>query len=550
MINTVISVQDRFYKQITFVFIVAIIIVFRIWLASSFSHEINADLIHDDFLFVRLAESVAKGEWLGKFDEFTFIKGSGYPILIAIMYLLKIPLIYFQLGLYIIASLLASYFVYLTSRSRKKTFFIVSLLIFLFNPATFDANLNFRVNRPAIYSPMCFLVLDLLLFTIYNRKQISAKQLLAYWLLGFVIFLCWITREESVWLLLPIIITALFIIFDFKSKKLLLFNIAGMLISLYTFTALLFSLARKNNTYYGAPILTEFQHPAFISAYGSLIRVKPEEFIPYVPVSNNTRQKISKESRLFADINQYLDGDVGTGWAIVTQEEAPIEGHKGEIGGGWFIWALRDSVARAGYYTNINQALSFYKQLSKEVNLACEEKRLDCFPRRDTFIFPWNNYYFGNIIQNTKIFVYKLIVFNNVSIFYKNQMEPEENYLMFREMIIDPFTQQGAEIKTKIILLFIFIYKTIYSIIIICGIGLVFIVQIINYKKLLTSGIAYVYIAMSGITSLGTIVVLLASVSYPPALNTGYMGPLYPWASMLGTLSWVVLYNFIYRGKK
>ncbi len=38
---------------------------------------------HDDTLFVGLALSILQGNWLGDYNQFTLMKGSGYPLFIA-----------------------------------------------------------------------------------------------------------------------------------------------------------------------------------------------------------------------------------------------------------------------------------------------------------------------------------------------------------------------------------------------------------------------------------------------------------------------------------
>ena len=52
-------------------------------------------------------------------------------------------------------------------------------------------------------------------------------------------------------------------------------------------------IAIANHTQYGQYILTEYQHPAFIAAYGALTRVVPKTFTPYVPVPKETRLEIA-----------------------------------------------------------------------------------------------------------------------------------------------------------------------------------------------------------------------------------------------------------------
>ena len=47
---------------------------------------------HDDELFLRLAEYIVNGQWLGPYSQFTLMKGCGYPLFIAGVFKLGLPL--------------------------------------------------------------------------------------------------------------------------------------------------------------------------------------------------------------------------------------------------------------------------------------------------------------------------------------------------------------------------------------------------------------------------------------------------------------------------
>lgn len=57
------------------------------------------------------------------------------------------------------------------------------------------------------------------------------------------------------------------------------------------------------------------------------------------------------------------------------------------------MWALRDAVAAAGYFSSGAQAAAFFQRLANEINAACETKRLDCLDERATMMPPWRNEY-------------------------------------------------------------------------------------------------------------------------------------------------------------
>src|SRR5688500_11594314 len=47
---------------------------------------------HDDLLFVRLAENLRKGDWLGGYDSLTLAKGAAFPMFMALNSLTPLPL--------------------------------------------------------------------------------------------------------------------------------------------------------------------------------------------------------------------------------------------------------------------------------------------------------------------------------------------------------------------------------------------------------------------------------------------------------------------------
>ena len=46
---------------------------------------------HDDGLFLALGRSIAEGRWLGSFNQFTLMKGPGYPAFLALNHWIGTP---------------------------------------------------------------------------------------------------------------------------------------------------------------------------------------------------------------------------------------------------------------------------------------------------------------------------------------------------------------------------------------------------------------------------------------------------------------------------
>jgi hypothetical protein len=144
-----------------------------------------------------------------------------------------------------------------------------------------------------------------------------------------------------------------------------------------------------NARYYGWFGTVEFRAQAFKDAFGALLRVRPEEEIPFIPVTRATRERIYAVSPAFAELKPYLEGNTGLNWAANGAYLTHRRPEEREIAIGWFMWALRQTVEEAGHGRSARDALAFYEQIAREVNQACDDGRLPAGPHRSGFMPPW-----------------------------------------------------------------------------------------------------------------------------------------------------------------
>jgi len=86
---------------------------------------------------------------------------------------------------------------------------------------------------------------------------------------------------------------------------------------------------------------------------------------------------VYSESASFAKLKNFLDPpDQSSRW--INAACRPLPSTCGDIGGGWFLWAVRDAAAKAGIYESPEKAAAFYQSLANEVEAACESGRLKC----------------------------------------------------------------------------------------------------------------------------------------------------------------------------
>ena len=138
------------------------------------------------------------------------------------------------------------------------------------------------------------------------------------------------------------------------------------------------AVARTNKAHYGVATVVEFREPAFVAAYGALSRLEPAAWERLIPVPREAIRRAAEHSPATAELLPYLDGAMADGWALegcLVYDEAPC---RGEIRGGWFMWALRAAVSLAGHSESAVDARRFYRRVATEIDAACNDGRLAC----------------------------------------------------------------------------------------------------------------------------------------------------------------------------
>jgi hypothetical protein len=79
--------------------------------------------------------------------------------------------------------------------------------------------------------------------------------------------------------------------------------------------------------------------------------------------------------------------------------------------GGWFLWALRDCVADAGYYRSGRFPGQFYQRLAAEVNDACAAGQLQCYARRASLAPVAHNAYLAPVFHKVLRAIWRIVSF-------------------------------------------------------------------------------------------------------------------------------------------
>ena len=361
----------------------------KLWLVRGQAIYAIGPADHDDRLFLQLAEHLIHGDWLGPYNQLTLAKGPFYSCWIAFVYVLGLPLFFAQHLLYAGAGALFVRACRPAIASGAARFAMYALL--LCNPMSFDASSMGRVLRQQVYGPLAVMLFAALI-AFYLRRAQPLRRLLPWAaLLGLAFAGFWLTREESIWIVPSLLLlagTSLVSAWRSSHEDFLrlarAFGFAGLCGALP-----LLAVSGLNYSHYRWFGTVETRTAAFEDAYGAMLRVKAGPTLPFVSVTREARAAMYAVSPAFAELRPHLDGGIGRDWAESSEFLTHLSPHERQIGNGWMMWALRDSVAAAGHGQNAKRALKFYRQMADEINRACDDSRLPAGPPRRGFLPPW-----------------------------------------------------------------------------------------------------------------------------------------------------------------
>ncbi len=387
----------------------------KLWLTRGQPICAIGSATHDDQLFIRLAESIARSEWLGPYDQLTLAKGPFYSVWIALTFLLGLPLGFAQQLLYAAACLLLV--VALAPLVRSQAARLAAYALLLWNPMSFDGAFLSRVLRQQVSTPLALMILAGLVALVARREQ-PFRRLVPWAVLAGIAFgLFWVTREEGVWIVPGVVLLGAAAVVGAAGSRpggwramagagalaagVALVPVAGVCV-----------LNAWHYRWYGT---VEFRAGEFKEAYGALLRVRAGPAMPFVPVTRQAREAIYAVSPAFALLRPHLEGSIGEGWAGASASVTHLPAEERQISGGWFMWALRDATAAAGFCQDAGQAMAFYHRLAMEVNQACDDGRLPAGPRRSGFLPPWHPGLAGEWLRATGEFAEYLAWFRGFS---------------------------------------------------------------------------------------------------------------------------------------
>lgn len=340
-----------------------VLIVFKFWLVHT--EEIYGSATeHDALLFLNSAKH---WYWGSEYSWNAFVRPPAYPLFIAFVHLLHIPL---RIGIELMQA--AGYLVLVAGLRKAGVSRSVCLLSFaamIFHPGSYQ--LNSVTMADNFYAAVLPLALGGLLLTLF-----TAKSGHAIWT-GIALAVLWNTREESI-LIPPLIVV--FIVLAFFRQRLVTHSwkpairywskpacaMVGVL------CVLNLAVDAANYRAFLGFSKSELTASSFRAAYKALLRIKPDRDQRFVSVSNDALQKAYSVSPTFSQLRPQLEGELGHNWQVPAFSALGVH----EIGTPWILWALRSAADAQQVHKTAASARRFYRNVAKEINRACDEGRI------------------------------------------------------------------------------------------------------------------------------------------------------------------------------
>jgi len=352
---------------------------------------------HDDELFIRLANSIIHGQWLGSYNQFTLAKPAIYQVLLALNHFIGFPLLVTQEFLYQSSIALVAL---VLLRVGLRTAAFACVLLLGFDPRSLDVEMA-RVGPHTIIPTLLLLFFAYALLYLTRSHSSVPLAILTSVVFGTFFMMRW----ESIWIVPSLLAVGVIGVWcghwSWRRVSLLTSVLLIMVLMFDTTIRLL------NYNYYGVFVTTDFQDTKFPIAYSQMQSiVGPVGRVRHLPMPRSQRLQAYEVSASFRQLQPVLEQPGFYGFGCDFWPETC-----GDIGSGWFLWAVRDAAAAAGHYRTATGADQFYGSVINELSQSCVSKVLLC---EDTSLFTikipkfYSEYddIFKNVLQSLKKFLY------------------------------------------------------------------------------------------------------------------------------------------------
>ena len=337
----------------------------------------------DDALFTKLGWSLLEGQWLGSYDFLTLSKGPGFPLFIAAVYELHLPLKLAEHLVHLLAAGTTAFGV--TRITRSWVLGVAVYAVVALNPG-YVGHWGSFINRDGLYSSLSLLLVGATLVIVtyvpalVRRKWLAIPFVLGAGLaLGVVAGAYFLTCEERSWLAPAILAAAVAGSTSWRRQGKITWRhgvvcVALAVLAMGGFNRSIDWVADRNEAAYGTRVISDLADGEIARAYIEWQRVDAGTPIPLVPVNEEQREAVYDVSPAAAELEDHLKG-VGTHW--MGPDCAPPIPDSCEYTGGFFVWAIREAAQVTGHMTSGAEAQRFFGEIADQIAAACDTN-LEC----------------------------------------------------------------------------------------------------------------------------------------------------------------------------
>lgn len=386
----------------------------------------------DDDLVFRAAVSITEGSWLGAYGWRTIAKHMGFSVWLAALHVLHIP---YAVGGQLLWAAACGFTALAFSPLFKKRWQAPALyLALLFIPSAV-AQFTFRVYRDNIFPALCLFVFAGFVGYALRFRGGLLKNALFLAAAGFGLGGAYLCREDGLWLA-PFVLAAVFItgFYILREKDLpkKALRLGIFLLPLAIAGAMTAGYCTMNYLFYGRFIVSDFTSKEFKDAYGAMTRINAQDFQLDVSVPLDVREKLYENVPLFAELENDLEGDwIANGYRY---------SDNGDFRNGAFYWALRECVAKAGYYKDAQTAKNYYTQLAADINALCDSGVLPAGPKRSGTTPPIRPAYIAPTVKEAGRSALFVLTFRGCSPQAEISVGSEEELEAVKQFLYTPYT--------------------------------------------------------------------------------------------------------------
>jgi len=303
--------------------------------------------------------------WGSPYSWTAFVRPCAYPLFIAIVHFFGVPLrIAIEFAQMAGVGVLI---VVLRKAELPRWLCLTVYALMLLHPASFLYN-NHTMSE-SFYAAFLPLALGGSLLVLITRSFIHA-----IWT-GAAYAVLWNTREES--FLIPPIIVVLFALALWQRREApvrkahFVFWLKRMGALGAAMFALITAVYSANYATYHCFAKSDMSSPSFEKLFKALLRIKPSYSLRYIAVNVEALRMAFDVSPAFAQLKPEFEETAGRNWTNPVFDTSGIREY-----GPWFMWALRNITANAGYYKDPVSTNAFYRRAAREINRACDEGRI------------------------------------------------------------------------------------------------------------------------------------------------------------------------------